>query len=131
MKPLIRPFLFTVARLGLFLAVVAWIVGQCREIELLRVTDRYRVTLTATGLEIIDTEYPATIVNTALSDLTDSRSTFVEFRVTDGSARYSADFELRKQSLLSHWKLVATLAACNLILQFIYRKRSETEPCRS
>ncbi len=28
MKPLIRPFLFTVARLGVFLAVTAWIVGQ-------------------------------------------------------------------------------------------------------
>ena len=28
MKPLIRPFLFTVARLGLFLAVAGWVVGN-------------------------------------------------------------------------------------------------------
>ena len=30
MKSLIRPFLFAAARLGLFLAVTAWIVGQWR-----------------------------------------------------------------------------------------------------
>lgn len=28
MRPLVRPFLFAVARLGLFLSVTAWIVGQ-------------------------------------------------------------------------------------------------------
>ncbi len=33
MRSLIRFFLFTVARLGLFLAVVAWIIGQWRTIE--------------------------------------------------------------------------------------------------
>ena len=35
MRSLIRPFLLTVARLGLFLAVVAWIVGQWRSVSLL------------------------------------------------------------------------------------------------
>ena len=34
MKPLIRPFLFIAVRLGLFLSVLVWIVGQSRTISM-------------------------------------------------------------------------------------------------
>ena len=142
-RSLIRPFLFTVARLGLFLAVAAWVSSA-----------RYRI------------DMGQWMANTVFAQSSDEHGwRFIYSHVSQ--SKWDFWFELRKPGLIPgsidrsdsvgrigisgvvtywtepsplrgrschcvdicHWLFTTTFIILNLFLLFMYRKRPEPEPC--
>ena len=141
MKPLIRPFLFAVARLGLFLAVMAWIVGQWWTI--------YSAIPAGHGLVEIyvgDKSYevsrwdvlPSTSFNITADRRADSLPFEVLYTLFRGELRSDScgqallyvgpGFFTAKQGVIDgmsirHWLIITIFALFYGVLKWVYRKR--------
>ena len=127
MKPLIRPFVFGVARLGLFLAAAGWFAGQRVE----WFSALCPVPSGSAGF-IVRSEtctfgyarHAVPIKWYTASDLDGSNATW--------HRRVWAEVKWRGYSLESpNWLIVSALLAFNLLLHIICRKRPETETCEN
>ncbi len=150
MRPLIRPVLFAIARLGLFLSVVAWVVGQW-----------WSVDVKANGLFALSSDKGIAVGAYSLSSLRVPTTTIVRTQ----NLRTNLDFnywlfspeehsEMLTRSNISiyairvgyyfwrpgttlrevsfhHWLITTIFAAFNLTLHFIYRRRPEVQPCEN
>ena len=134
MKPLIRPFLFAVARLGLFQAVMAWIVGQWESI--LYVTPDYGVGLSHSGWAI-SVRYSGNAksasqilygrgIDAVLTDWMEYGNHSPALRFPGVGCWWT---KVRWVGTLQHWFATSVFLAFNLFLHFTYRKRPEAEPC--
>ena len=133
MRPLIRPFLFTAARLGLLFAVLAWIVGQWWTVEIeasaLKVMICPEGVVIGKGFELL----PAVDICESergrcawqfqpFNLLHDDRVTTIQY------PGFVLLYEYLEISL-HHWLFTSILIAFNLLLHFIYRKRREIRTC--
>ena len=122
MRPLIRPLLFIVARLGLFLAVVAWVVGQWSCVFVYSGYFQFEWDGTGVVAKHFD--------SSAFSPF-DSLS--VESIPVDPNGNYEWVSEKLppvdgiSEFAIRHWQIISIFAIFNLILHFHYRKRPETE----
>lgn len=148
MKPLIRPFLIAVARLGFFLAVVAWIIGQWWMCSLTAGLFNATATtdLSTRGINIRFSTFRA-IPWSAQATRTPSpeQIQFLEYAFDETGAPlmgigvetsfhtgigfvYTNNGFMRIIAI-RHWLIVSVFFAFNLALHFIYRKRPEAESC--
>ena len=147
MRSLIRPFLFAVARFGLFLAVAAWIAGQWLKFEF--VVCGIPGTIFSQGMELsystidlseFECSARARSNNESVGPLYWLAKTFFEasepvdleeWGMTEktfpgGVVRWDqsvTEFGMR------HWFATSIFFAFNLFLHFIYHERPEAEPC--
>ena len=145
MRQLIRPTLFLVARLGLFLTVAAWVIGQWWEIRIqTQWPTEIRVVTNHPGWVIVsdkdaytdDASLGSTNNRTLVIGCIDELYTAFEPPTwLDVGHRLPGMFfrQYRNCSSLSvrHWLIVAVFTLFNLGLHLIYRKRPETQPCSS
>ena len=122
MKALIRPTLLTLARLGLFVAVVAWVVAT--------VMPGNRLWVWSTRLNGL--KYETGFDNTTW--LFAARHAFEN--IDKRSVRLIPGIIYMKSHVqyfleIRHWLTTSTFLAFNLLLHFIYRKRPEAEPCEA
>ena len=155
MRELIRPAWFMIARTGLFLAVLAWGVGQrWTTTSHLAVT---RVKLCGAGF-LVDNR-PASLdwsMSTKSSweigpsQMAAIRVYFEDFSEHDVLTRHLRDAFGVKSNLVipgiristhrnkptivlavHHWFTILVFTAFNILLYFIYRKRLEVQPCEN
>ena len=158
MRELIRPTLFITARTGLFLAVVAWIVGQWCGVELryehggctYQVGWDYRVIfasrfphpLTVRGWEIMMDDYAKLTTPekwAAYPEHIRKKNDELNERVRASHLIYVPGFvyvagrsNVTWPSVsIELWFLTTALIAFNIVLHFIYRKRPEVQPCEN
>lgn len=149
MRELIQPALKIMARTGLFLSVVAWVVGQWWETRFacpsqgselrLVVVDRgwiflkdipisYRALGYPDPAHSLLRIFPADSAYTDFGELDDLFG-YPIVRVLPG-VRYLKR-QLGFRCTIRHWFVISTLTAFNIILHFIYGKRPEGQPCES
>ena len=157
MRDLIKPTLFIVARLALFLAVVAWIVGQWWNGKVAcpfgttlltehgwSVQPQGRTNNWRLSVKAIESESPATkLVNDWKFNTVDAVPNDPERFLTSVYPRGSSMSELPgivviNTPFISHWSvsfrhwLIATIfATFNICLHWFYRKRLEVQPCEN
>jgi len=150
MRSLIRPALFAIARLGLFLSVVAWIVGQWWSVDLkfngvvalgsdrgiavgayslrslrLPITTFLRTQNLRTNLEY---NYWVFVPERHSEVLGGSDISYYNFRV--GYFFWRPGTAIRMVSV-PHWLITTAFVVFNILLHFIYRRRPESPPCES
>ena len=141
MRPLIRPTLFAIARLGLFLSVAAWVVGQFFYIRIASgvVIHKGIIVVSPELRHVLEFEVSRRQeIEPAISEFFEPdyvRSTYpgsVHVRSMPGVVYLMpippVDFGA---IAVRHWLMVTVFIAFNLILHFIYRKRPEAQPCDS
>ena len=127
MTPLIRPLLFAVARLGLFLAVTVWIVGHRVE----WFSALCPVPSGSTGFIVRSetctfgyAQHAIPVKWYTANDLDGSNATW--------HRRVWAEVKWRGYSLeVPNWLVTSVFLAFNVVLHFTYRKRPETQPCEN
>ena len=143
MKHLLRMSLFIIARAGLCLAVVAWIVGQWWVIEIdndqrdvyVRMDHRGWVVTDVLMISRFTTEGWSFAVKTAyrtimvdVVELSQLASRYggkvVEFPGLDVAFGKDVNY-----LFLRHWLVTSLFISFNIALHFIYRKRPEGKPC--
>ena len=138
MRSLIRPCLFAVARPGLFLAVAAWAVGQWWStvvaIPLPGHTTRFLGGASGWHVSLVDGSGSFSgrmLRNEArenLREMSGSSAFALSVNHVDTSVFIygTVSFPIAYSFVaISHWIIVFTLVAFNLLLHFIYRKRPE------
>lgn len=142
MRALIRPTLFMIARLGLFLAVVAWGTSQELQFELRSTSGASKTTggLNSQGwYAVCDGPYLAATfpemssgpfdefyeglwfeIPVAIPGIFDRVYSLLGLTITTGPLKVIS---------ARHWLLVSIFALFNGVLMFIYRKRPEVKPC--
>ena len=139
MRSLIRPFLFAVARLGLFLAVVAWIVGQWWAIQI-QTGLGWNLSGGSNGFAAFQHQRNEPADVTVDGHSRDHLFAFPPIFEDPYGGIYRGFSKLGvtyfyggkpKWTILSvrHWLITSSLLTFNLLLHFIYRKRPEGEPC--
>ncbi len=122
MRRLIRPTLFMVVRLGLFLSVTAWIAGRNLYLQWL-LPKLILIGIHGGGWYVVfDYE----------SDLSpfEFQEQFEDgYRILDYPGVQIVDDWSRRQVTLSHWLIVSTLIVFYAVLEFIYRRKPEAQPC--
>lgn len=151
MRELIRPALFIIARTGLFLSVVAWIVSQWYVVTLwgnsIRLTCKPRYWSAETGPWWPDTFRLSVQSTTFLIDGGNDSRYRVQYRWgakpnKPGTFLYGlylhsiaeVDWKFppaRFRLLLYHWLTVIIFTGSNIALHIIYRKRTNVSPCES
>ena len=153
MRGLIRPALFMIARLGLFLAVAAWIVAQWQEAKCY-------ILLAGIELEIGNCTRGWKFEYADFTQGTKFQLVLVPDPVRFDTLRFGEDYprtmdilkyggvrpipasistnvagvvvgEVWRQGFLTlkHWLVVGVFALFNVVLMFIYHKRPEAQPC--
>ena len=124
MRPLIRPTLFAIARLGLFLAVVVWIVSQWWSVSISYGDTAY---VSRDGLTFIydqDSVYPSSVtVN-------------IEY-VGNLEPWFSNVVHVEQPTVMvgflsfRHWFIVTAFALFYAVLKWVYRERRDVAKCSS
>ena len=127
MRDLIKPTLFIVARLGLLLAVVAWIIGQwwmvkvSSQVEMSRRGWQYCNVLPMEARFSIWRKTEWHNLDVSITDfLSETPRTDVSFRGIE-FRQYSAVRYLR----VPHWLIVTIFALFYGVLKWVYRKRGK------
>ena len=132
MKPLIRPFLFAVARLGLFLAVAAWIVGQWRFASMN--LGHFGAGLSASSVHI-SWEPRKSRYNLFVNEGAEVEALTAYTNTWFRRLRRLPGIALRTHSapwlIVNHWLIVSSLTLTNIAIHFIYRKRPEIQTCEN
>ena len=147
MRSLVRPFLFTVARLGLFLAVTAWIMGQ-RWTIYSTIPAVYGVVEICVGDRSYEVSWwdvlSSTSFNIGANRRTDPLPFEVLYTLFRGELRSDScgqellyvgpGFFTAKQGVIDgisirHWLVTTIFLTFNITLHIIYRKRPEIQPC--
>lgn len=145
MRSLIRPCLFAVARLGLLVAVVAWIVGQWRTVSLNASLAHQDLTCRCErrGYVVVLWDPPSMPFATD-GFLTEPVAVEDGYSTLTFNEEVGEGFQYRASALglvlgrmedmatvlsLRHPLIVAVLLTSNIALHFIYRKRPESQPC--
>lgn len=133
MRELVRPCLFIIARLGLFLAVVAWVVGQWW-------SSAFRISHIAVATDpnvwsfSSDNRLPPRFDYCIWRNQDDAitAQNLVWYRRWNVFPGVSARRWLSLPwILIKHWFIVTVLLTFNVTLHFIYRRRPEAEPCEN
>ncbi len=146
MQSLIKPALFWVARLGLFLSVAAWIVGQWWFVGLSHVgAGITRMFVGQEGWVLHQSHDWALPTRGTLSCEASpikgwpQRHAFNDTALNDSTSIYGAvvmkqqslmNLVTRKSIAIRHWLNVTTFALFYSVLKFIYRKRPEAQLCK-
>lgn len=132
MRELIRPTLFMIVRLGLFLAVVTWGAGQTWQgfglaYPIAAAIDKTGVGIAITaenqGWRIVKDRHTPSVLNFLGGVGLPSDVSFLSLHVTaflSGSGRVC--FAIR------HWFIVTIFVLFNGVLIWVYRKRPEIQP---
>lgn len=155
MRDLIRPALFIIARTALSLAVLAWIVGQWQEAKCcIPISSRqFNFGNCARGWKFEHQDFRQspgfTFGGVREPDSADSLRFGEDFEITmdqlDGGAVGSMPAavslnvagvvagEIWGQWFLTirHWLAITLCMTFNIVLHFVYRKRPETQSCKS
>ena len=132
MRELIQPTLFIIARTGLFLAVVLWVVGQWWHkmgvfYGAVGVLDNAGV---AVGFQLSYVPF----CNTYNRTLVDSFLNAADLKAPRYFSLGAVGFYIQPQSgclAVRHWLIVTIFAAFNIVVHFIYRKRPEVQSCEN
>lgn len=148
MTPLISPTLFAIARLGLFLAVAASIMGQWWEVQcrfygtkstaltlapegcLLEYNDNSRL-FTSGDIESAVRKAKVPSDHSPLFDHSLESATIYTIGSFPGLTVKASTFGGKTFIAFRHGLNILTFLFLNLLLHFIYRKRPEAEPCES
>ena len=127
MRSLIQPALFAIARMGLFLSVVAWVVGQRLDYDEFGVDFAVvNCRLSSGNWGFFVTKSWAKPFTGGITHLTPVRQrAWPAFRFTTNRGEALAAFRMR------HWFVVTAFAFVNILLHFIYRRRPESQPCEN
>ena len=125
MRSLIRPLLFAIARLGLFLAVVAWIAGQ--RVEWYSVlcpvpSGSAGIIVRSETCTFGHVQHAIPITWYTANDLDGSNATWHR-RVWSAVKWTGHSVEI------SHWLLTVMFLVFTVLLRFLYRKSPDAEPC--
>ena len=128
MRSLIRPFLFAVARLGLFLAVVGWGAAGMFNLQLVAAAGNAGTVFTdQDGWTVMRLE------GIGEWEFSVKRNVSWLFGALGRDAPVMGKFvrigHLSFYLFVRHWLITSTFLVFNLLLHFIYRKRPEAEPC--
>ena len=152
MRELIRPTLFIIARTGLFLAVVAWTVGQwwnvsfllpvptgvagaelspeswqCRHVRrhfAIAFTDVVRTPHSSPGTEILHEKFRLMWEIEQIEASGRSAQSLT-------STFHQVEVPCRGLNNIPHWLVVTALFTINIALHFTYRKRPAIQPCEN
>ncbi len=136
MRGLIRPTLIMVARIGLVLSVVAWVVAQWSWVQLHLSAER--ILLGQKSIHWVHWDDGAPLNNVKLTtgnhlsdpllgmdDLEDSMPAQAPVWLWGGIMQLESPCGL----MCRHWFLITLFTVFNIALLFIYRKRPEGKPC--
>ena len=125
MRSLIRPALFTFVRLGVFLAVVAWVVAQWYQVEFRNTRVFFAVQLNSAGWLV--SELPLFIGGPPTSTLDTDPDSFQAVALKPSQIDafgISAEFRsLTRYLLVRHWLIVTVFALFYAVLKWVYRER--------
>ncbi len=133
MKSLIRPFLFTIARLGFFLVVTAWIVGQWWYVHFNFPAPGGGCFLSTSPSGLVvghyqdPLEWQCRIIR--VPDSNRERRQLGVFDPTELPFGISFMWNYGPVIAISHWLTTFIFLAFNILLHIIYHKRSERQPC--
>ena len=133
MRALIRPTLFASARLSLFLAVIAWIAGQWFRLDTgpfeLHSRHTIRAVVEPQGIVIRFADDRFTEIARYIAS--ESYDEGYEFEFDEHGSTWAmwttSSDGLESYIAIRHWIIVTVMVAINLLLHFLYRKRSTEE----
>lgn len=142
MRALIRPALFAVARLGLFLAVVAWIISQTYVCVGVFSAGNHHARILASPPGWMFILWPRSDeFSVQFHPVVELKEYVVALDAIFG-ADIDSDYTIETHSFgfvlgkaesvapycaIRHWLVVSILIAFNLVLHFVYRNRPETQ----